>query len=604
MKQTAQIMLRVVPASATTWIVLMISAACHGTAFPGGSDTKPSQVEVQNLDQIREYEENSTKTILELQQFRQTTSIPIASASGRTGTATLVNLNPGVNAWYVVTVSWNGLPAVSYHLENIAPNSQKLMLDAGFRSGIVIATGAERYQCNLFEPFPQSALELARTSKNIFAPLCENRLYLRNPAKGQETSLEAGVEFLRNQVWGGEKMIDIFHHLLENAHRERGKISAGASPSANQQAAAGPLSALVDPKYSNELVASGNLGILPQSPEKDGLRPGNWYPASDDPGIYISLLQPDFIEAKIFESYKSRVNSLDNVEMSSLCYSVAFDLGEYELSYVLGTENPGVEWSRHMLAQMRDPKLPGPDGIARISPLVATGLVDPMDASKTVATFTGGFKREHGAFKYGDLAEKNYGSHYGFIEQGTVFSKLQPGLATVFVLDDGQVEMKTWEESDNGVLSKIRYARQNGVALVETDNASAETMPGALVNRWGPGNWSGSEDMKLRTIRAGLALQQRNGRNYLIYSVFSDATPSAMARVFQAYQCRYAMLLDMNALEHTYLAVYRRSGSQLYIDHLIRGMSQVEKSVSGQVVPRFLGYPDNRDFFYLTRRSP
>jgi len=26
-----------------------------------------------------------------------------------------------------------------------------------------------------------------------------------------------------------------------------------------------------------------------------------------------------------------------------------------------------------------------------------------------------------------------------------------------------------------------------------------------------------------------------------------------MARVFQAYQCGYAMLLDMNALEHTYL---------------------------------------------------
>ena len=76
-----------------------------------------------------------------------------------------------------------------------------------------------------------------------------------------------------------------------------------------------------------------------------------------------------------------------------------------------------------------------------------------------------------------------------------------------------------------------------------------------------------------------------------------------MARVFQAYRCHYAMPLDMNALEHTYLATYRRVGSQLVVDHLINGMSQVEKSDSGGTVPRFLGYPDNRDFFYLMRRN-
>jgi hypothetical protein len=32
-------------------------------------------------------------------------------------------------------------------------------------------------------------------------------------------------------------------------------------------------------------------------------------------------------------------------------------------------------------------------------------------------------------------------------------------------------------------------------------------------------------------------------------------------------------------------------------------MNQVEKSDSGEAVPRFLGYPDNRDFFYLMRRN-
>ena len=124
------------------------------------------------------------------------------------------------------------------------------------------------------------------------------------------------------------------------------------------------------------------------------------------------------------------------------------------------------------------------------------------------------------------------------------------------------------------------------------------------MNRWGPGNWSGSEDSKLRTIRSGAALQWSGGKRFLIYAVFSDATPSAMARVFQAYQCRYGMLLDMNALEHTYLAIYRRAGSQVYVDHLISGMSQVEKSGANGPVPRFLAYPDNRDFFYVMRRNP
>jgi hypothetical protein len=28
-----------------------------------------------------------------------------------------------------------------------------------------------------------------------------------------------------------------------------------------------------------------------------------------------------------------------------------------------------------------------------------------------------------------------------------------------------------------------------------------------------------------------------------------------------------------------------------------------DKSANAQVVPRFLGFPDNRDFFYVMRRS-
>jgi hypothetical protein len=509
--------------------------------------------------------------ILELQPFSETTA---------RGTATLVNLNPVINAWYVLTVS-----GVSYHLENANPRGSKFFLDAG---GFVIAEGNNRHACDLFD-----ALERGRSSRLIYYPMCDGRVYLRNPVKGNRTALEAATEFVRDQVWGGEKIIDLVHHLTADSHRDTAEPTA--SSSVKPASGASPAAASIDPQYANRSLMVSNLGIALQ-PDTSSLVPGAWYQAAGHTGIYVSVMQPSFIAPEILKSYKTLVNNLDNVEASALTYLIAFDLDEFELGYALGTEHPRVDWSDHVPAQMKDPSLPGPDGIGDIAPLVSTGLVMPEDGRRTVATFTGGFKRTHGAFRYGDLALKDHGSHYGFIENGVVFSKLQPGLATVFVLDDGSMQMKTWTEADDRLLMRIRHARQNGVPLIESG------APGNLVNRWGPGNWSGSEDERLRTMRAGVALLKSGGKSFLIYAVFSDATPSAMARVFQAYGCSYAMLTDMNALEHTYFALYRRTGSRLFVDRLLKGMSVLDKSAGDEVIPRFLGYPDNRDFFYVMRR--
>lgn len=537
----------------------------------------------------------SPTTIIELQPFRQSASIAIRSQSGQGGTATLINLNPRVNAWYLLTVAWEGLPEASYHLENADPRSRKLVLDSKCPSGLVIVEGDRRSTCELFAS--TSILGQARSSSRIYYPLCDSRIYLRNPATGHRTSLEAATDFLRDHVWGAEKIIAVGHILMGDVHRETGKVEPENRGAAGEQARADmPLPALIAPEYADQLLTSNNLGIDLEGPLRTGLVPGEWYPAAGNPGVYVSILRPDLISPSILASYKTRVNNLDSVEASALCYLVAFDLDRFDLGYALGTEHPKVGWSDHMLAKMRDPALPGPDGIGSIAPLVSTGLIAPENAPRTIATFTAGFKREHGAFKYGELALKNHGTHYGFIENGVVFSKLQPGLSTIFVLDDNTVAMKTWTEEDNRLLPRIKHARQNGVPIVESME------PGTLVKTWGPGNWSGSEDVKLRTMRSGAAIQKNGARSFLIYAVFSSATPSAMARVFQAYRCDYAMLLDMNALEHTYMALYRRSGSQMFVDHLVKGMAELDKSNSGEIVPRFLGYADNRDFFYVMRR--
>jgi hypothetical protein len=165
--------------------------------------------------------------------------------------------------------------------------------------------------------------------------------------------------------------------------------------------------------------------------------------------------------------------------------------------------------------------------------------------------------------------------------------------------------MKTWAAGDNATLRpRVRSALQNGVPLVaEYDAAGRISVPGPLVNRWGDGNWSATADLKQQTMRAAVALQEFQGRRYLVYAFFWSATPSAVARVFQSYQCRYGMPLDMNALEHTYLAVYKKQGSTISVQHLIRKMADVDMTVKGKNVPRFLGYADDRDFFYLTRRE-
>ena len=554
-------------------------------------------------DQRQEYEAEVPKTILELQQFRTASSIPIKSGFGREGTATLVNLNPGVNVWHLLKIVWKGSDAeAAFHLENPQARTRTLLLDERHPSGLVIVEGNARSYCDLFR---SNALDQARASAHIFHPLCDGRIFLRNPAIGNRTTLEAATEFLREHVWGGEKIVALGHILLGEAERETGKMQPEVPSTFNTAGSAAdlPLPALIASQYADRPLVSNNLGIDVGGVQRTGMIPGAWYAARWNPGIYVSILQPNLIDPAILQTYKTAVNALDNVEASSLSYLMAFDLDQFELGYALGTEHPKVGWSNRILDQMKNRALPGPDGIAKIIPLVATGLVGPDKNSKTVATFTAGFKRTHGAFKSGDLALRNHGNHYGFMENGVVFSKLQPGLATIFVLQDGSIEMKTWTAADNNLLARMKHARQNGVPLIEFDSASRSSFPGPLVARWGPGNWSGSEGGKLRTMRSGAGLQTKHGKRYLIYAVFSDATPSAMSRVFQAYQCDYAMLLDMNALEHTYAVLYRRSGSQMFVDHLLKGMGVLEKSGGGEIIPRFLGYADNRDFFYVMRRN-
>jgi hypothetical protein len=554
-----------------------------------------------------QYPSDIPKTIIELQPFRQTQRVEFsvrgAQGADGAGEATLTNLNPQINAWFLLTIQWtrSGKSEI-YHLENPWPKAQRLSIDADYPRGIRILSDGGEIACDLWGGQGTTVLQQAQRSELPYAPLCEDRLCLRNAVPGTYTHLERVTNFLRDHVWGGERIVGfVKHELFADSFLETGAAGAASAPAEVEVSPPGLRAAQMGVTFGGQAVMPENLGI-DVGQRSTGLLLGRWYAARDVAGVYVSVIKPQAIAAPLSAANRRSLNELDSIEAGALDYLVALDLQRFDLGFALGTDHPRVGWSERVLDSVRDPRLPGPDGIGTPSPLVVNGMVNPPTVARSVATFAGGFKREHGAFRYGALAEQNHGSHYGFIQEGTLFSKLQPQLATLLVYDDETLAMKTWTAADDASLAHIRYARQNGVPLIEYDEKTGMSTAGALVNSWGPGNWSGSSEEHLRTLRAGVCLVQSGTARFLVYGYFSTATPSAMARVFEAYGCRYAMHLDMNALEHTYFAVYTHRDGRIVVQHLIEGMAEVDRKGGDELAPRFLSFPDDRDFFYLTEK--
>jgi hypothetical protein len=542
--------------------------------------------------QWAEYEAVQAKTILELQPFRQIEAAQLSSGA----TLGLFSLAPGANAWFLLTLE-QGDQSDVYHLENVDPRGQTVALGPG--PALVLTTGDKTVTCAPWEGDP-APLTQARTDGLPYETLCEGRLYLRNPAHGARTWRESVTDFLRDEVWGGDELVQfVKDNFYRDAFAQKGESAAGAGTGSGP---AGPPSApLSDDAAKQPAIATG-MGLGLTGTEAGKMRMGAWYPVADVAGVYASAIIPQSLAPEVF-SLAGDVSPLDSVETGAADYLVAFDLGQLDLGFALGTDHPRVDWSSRPPGSVREAGLPGPDGVGSSDPLVRLGQLSPALAADAVATFAGGFKREHGAFRWGPFSTVNGGSHYGFLEQGVIFSRLQPGLSTLYVLDDGTVGMKTWTAEDDALLPRLRFARQNGVALVEPDPATGQPAAGTYVAQWSAGNWSGSADAKLRTLRSGACLEQRGGAQYLVFGYFSTATPSVMARVFQAYGCDYAMGLDMNAPELTYLAVYAHGGGQIQVEHLVPEMAASDQTgAKGGVLPRFIGFPDSRDFFYLVRK--
>lgn len=563
---------------------LSVAAGVMLSGAAGATDTTAAWFvpAAQRAAQFAAFAATEARDVVAFQPFRAT----LHGQAGGQGLA-LTSLNVNANAWFVLEVG-EGRNRRVYHLENPAPDLFAVSLQG---DALVIDSAAGALTCRPWE----GELEAARARNLPYAPICEQRLLLRSRGSGARTTRESLTEFLRSYVPFGESIITLIKDTLyEDAFLQSSQVM-------NLAEAGETVAALGRADLRSHQVMRSQMRMDLLGTEGGRMEAGSWYAVADAPGIYASVVQPGMVHPDILNR-RGETNGLDGVENNADVHLFAYDMTRFEMGYETGTDHPMVNWSPR---PSRDHRHPGPDGFNDVTPLAMTGMLNPVLVDRVAAIFAGGFKREHGAFRMGPMSQTNSGHHYGFMVHGAVLSRLQPGLATMFTLDDGSFHMRTWTDADRGLLPYIRFARQNGVPLIEPGPDGAP-VAGEHVRNWMLGNWSGSAEAQLRTLRSGACLRMVDGRQFLIYGVFSAATPSGMTRVFQAYGCDYAMLLDMNSLDLTYAAVYtRQPGSDGFrIAHLDQRMAQSDgRRRDGSPMARFVEYPDNRDFVYLLRRA-
>ena len=548
------------------------------------------------------------KTILDIQPYLQVSEGSYGQGEEQIGVK-LYNLNENVENWYLLEIDWSeDSPKKFYHLENPYPDRQYVRLLGQDRPGIDIISFAQRTPCLLWQSKISSPIEKASHSSVPFVPLCAGRLLIRNVTHGHISSKELAVHFFRRHLWQGENLINLLKgsvfkdHRIINARMIQRKADQSL-PGISENYGA-PIPAFIDEAYRSSDIDGEPFGITYRSDKKKRLQVGVWYPTRFSSDIFVSAIKPKVLPQSLKDSYKKRVLAFDGIEDEATVFLVAFDLNQFRIGYSVGTEHPHLGYSERASPDQRTEGWSGPDGIDEWKPLVSTGLMNPMEVDRVVASFTGGFKRKHSVFRWGKLSQSSGGSHYGFMQGGVIFSKLHLGLATAVMYRDGRFALKTWDEYDQRNLHQVHSARQNGVPLVQYHAKTSRSFPSLYVKNNALGNWSGTKDQEVRSLRSGLCWQKTETKNFLIYGYFSSHTPNAMAKVFLAYKCRYAMHLDMNMIHHTYLGIYRHRGSEgeVEVEHIIKEMGRRDNVVDGKVLPRFVGLPDVRDFFYLTRK--
>jgi len=449
--------------------------------------------------------------------------------------ATLVKLNPAVNAWFVLTLDDAGRRrSASYHLENASPRQQLQLNAAGAGSLDVTADGRTTA---LRDPVRRAGRR-ARAGAAIRPAL---RAAVRRPpvpaqtrCAAARTELEATSEFLRDHVWGGEQIVGFVRsEFFRDSHVERAK----RRPPARRRAAPSAAAARV-----------GAAGVGFRVPSCRACSASTWRCGKRrraGPVVRRARRCRRLRQRGRAGSGRRHAGGPRGTAVAPrrgrgrrrLVYLVAFDLARLDLAFTARHRPPApglVGAHARRVAQPRPARArrhrhggaagahrhdePGDPGARRrrVPPVASSASTAPSARaswrSATAAATTASPSRgglQHAGAGPGDAvrAERRHRRHED-LERG------RRGAA-------GEAA-RCAAERRRRCSSRMRRARRPSARLVE---------------QWGPGNWSGSALGQLRTLRAGACLLEQESRRYLVYGYFSTATPPTMARVFRAYGC-------------------------------------------------------------------
>jgi hypothetical protein len=555
--------------------------------FIGVSPSKASLLETTNnkaLFQLQPYKEETTATYQD--------NIFISSS--------LINLNTNINSWYILDLVDKNSVETTY---NILPVSDdlKLRLNPDTPELLIQEQTNNIYRCDIYNEISR-VFETRKRTGFSHLPVCNNLLLVVIKQDGFRPMIEKGAEALR---WlAGDAAEDVINAAKYSIFNDRYLIQEQTGESAEILVETDNNNSLpraaIEARYQHTTIPTRHLGLVTEKSEKS-LLAGQWYPLQNYPAVYASLIMPGMVSREIQSTHRDRVNRLGSGEKKAVVYLMSFSLGKYTLGWGHGTDHPGVGWSSRAVNIIKDNPY-GPDGFDRMDPLITLGNVPPFHWSETIGTFSGGFQKRHSAFRYGELSKENKAHHYGFMQNGVMLSSPTEGLATVVIYKHGSVELKRWTAQDNDKLPRIRHIRQNGVPLIHRDE-TGHGIPGKYVKHWSRGNWSGTADRQLKAPRGAACIIETPQDNYMVYAYFSGATPSAMARVFQAYGCNFAIQLDLNSPGQAYASLFRTrgNGSSLDIELLVTNMHMYMGG--NRATPRYFIKPDYKDFFYIMKKE-
>jgi hypothetical protein len=511
-------------------------------------------------------------------------------------TAQLINLNAEVGIWYLLKLNVRGKRYVE-HLEVPPASDINLSLD---KTGLVLIGRESSTSCSLLDkddqPIPELIEEVPRHKKApAFVELCEGKIFRRRIVSPEGESLTSAVaNSLRRQNGITQQVLRLVKSMPGVVSRdEKAALLRGTRPQRHD--AAEPASAPLTPDSENLFtsVASTRMTVGVQA-DGEGLYLGRWYKARGRKGVFVNVMTLASL---------SDESNLPPTTRDVLNYLVAFDLGLHEIAYAIGARDPIPGWALagfgaagsrlpYALSEATS-QVGGPSGFNSSDPLVPLGLVPPYDAGRIVATFNAGFLRFDSLMSDGPLFRVNHFSHYGYVQAGVSFSKLQPGLATLVSFVDGRTDLMTWPEDDSSLLHRVVYARQNGVALVENGAL------GKFVYEYG--NWGGTTNPgdNVPASRSAVCLQEVSGRRFLVVAFFPRIHVPPMAVALKSYGCAYAMQLDVNTPRSGSVSLFTRSGDRIHVGDLF---AWDERSAQITADER-LETNKRNDFFYVLKRE-